>query len=142
MIASGRQNQIGFWQRFGRLLLAPRLPFEPLPNQRLCSRSLPAILAHFVRPLLPVWLLGSLVWLLPSRALNLLPHRRAYDGPLLPTSLRLMRPFSPVGVLSAALNPFPSVAQYAMMAAKPNRVVSAAPQASALLAVPSLPMVL
>jgi hypothetical protein len=29
-----------------------------------------------------------------------------------------------------------------MMAAKPNRVVSAAPQASALLAVPSLPMVL
>ena len=49
MIANGGQNLIGFWERFGRLLLAPRLPFEPLPNQRLCFRPLPAILAHFVR---------------------------------------------------------------------------------------------
>src|SRR6516225_10044966 len=111
MIASGRQNLIGFWQRFGRLLLAPRLPFEPLPNQRLCSRPLPAILAHFVRLLLPVSLLGSLVRLLPLLALNLLPHQRAYAGPPLPRSLCLRRPLSPVGVPSTALNPFSSVAR-------------------------------
>src|SRR5262249_58903628 len=62
-IATGCQNLIRFWKRSGRLFLALRLPFEPLPHQRLCYRPLPAPPVHFVPHLLPVpflWLLSRL----------------------------------------------------------------------------------
>jgi hypothetical protein len=118
-IASGCLDLIGL-RRFGRLFLALRLPFEPLPHQRVCSRPFPAPPAHFVRRLLPVPLLWSLVLLrpwfavvLPLLAVDRLPHWRVYPGSLLPTPLRFGRRsllfgcwLSAVAVLSV-LSPLP-----------------------------------
>src|SRR6516162_2885533 len=118
-IASGCRDLIGL-RRFGRLFLALRPPFEPLPRQRVCPRPFPAPPAHFVRRLLPVSLLWSLVLLhpwfavvLPLLAVDRLPHWRVYPGPMLPTPLRFGRRsllfgcwLSAVAVLSV-LSPLP-----------------------------------
>src|SRR5262245_15390529 len=112
-ISTGCRNLIRFWKRSGRLFLALRLPFEPLPHQRLCSRPLPAPPVHFVPHLLPVpllWLLARLPPLcavpLPLLAVDRLPHWRVCPGLLLLTPLRSEHPLSPVRVLSA-WNPLP-----------------------------------
>ena len=102
-LATTRRNLLGFWRRLRWPLGALRLRFEPLPQQRVCSRPLPAPPAQLVRPLVLGPLVWSLVRLHPLFAVALpwfagarLAHRRGCPGPLLPTPLRFGRPLSPV----------------------------------------------
>ena len=91
-IAIARQNLMGIWPRCGTLVLALRLPREPLQHQLACAQALPVRPVQLLLQLLPLLLLRWPVPLLPLLALGLHPHQRVCVAPALPKPLLLEPP--------------------------------------------------
>ena len=94
-IAIARQNLMGIWPRCGTLVLALRLPREPLQHQLACAQALPVCPAQLLLQLLPLLLLRWPGLLLPLLALGLHPHQRVCVGPALLKPLLLEPPILP-----------------------------------------------
>jgi len=94
-IAIARQNPTGIWPRCGTLVLALRLPREPLQHQLACAQALPVCPAQLLLQLLPLLLLRWPGLLLPLLASGLHPHQRVCVGPALLKPLLLEPPILP-----------------------------------------------